>query len=220
MNKQIIATLVLWGLSYSVSLASDREVLNYNPYNVDEPSNPNVVIGIERTRSDTLESQELPSSGIKAPVESVQVGTAIKPVHQIESNTVSTEHVIADVTQPLINIAQRKLVGTPQEYLMVTKPNSRVYISKADGKVYFYAQSGSLKDNIIALLSVTNTHLPLVYEVSVQHSNPTDVWLYGDTTVDVLNALITNYKNPHPIQANTYSNRVVEIYYDRKNRQR
>lgn len=220
MNKTLITTLIVGGLITSNGvIAGDREVLKNNPYNVDQPYEPNVVIGVERTREETLASENKPKVGIKKPVELNKIAKE-KTLKEDSTTTLSTDIIVAEMTQPTVNAAQNKLAGTPQEFLMVTKPNSRIYISKTDGKVYFLAQAGSLKDNLTTLLAATNTHLPLVYQVSDQHSNPTDVWLYGDSALDILNAIIGNYKNPHPIRANTYGNRVVEIYYDRKNRTR
>lgn len=125
------------------------------------------------------------------------------------------------VERPLkegVRALQDVLKGTPQEYLLVINPSSRVYISGADGKVYFRAVEGKLRDNLEVLLSATSAHLPMVYQVSEQHHNPTDVWMSGETVLDILNSLLVNYRDPHPIRANTYANRVVEIYYDKKNR--
>ncbi|MEH6454817.1 MAG: hypothetical protein V7749_00715 [Cocleimonas sp.] len=134
------------------------------------------------------------------------------------SSLVSSSENITTVEQPKSNSLQQKLMGTASEFLMIINPSPRVFVSKSDGKVYFQAKKGGLEDNLNTLLQSTNTELPIIYEVSNQHVNPTDIWIYGDTVLDVLDTLLSNYVDPHPIRAETYTNRIVEIYYDKKNR--
>lgn len=133
-------------------------------------------------------------------------------------NTIASETVVSQVTQPTVHQSQRQLLGTKQEYLMVVKPTSRIYVNDVDGQVYFFAKKGSLKDNLTALFESTSVSFPLIYHVSEQHHNPTDMWLYGENVLDILNSLLASYNEPHPIRATSWGNRIVEIYYDKKNR--
>jgi len=265
-------------------IAGDHEFLTTNPYDVDVPYNPHVIIGVEKPR--VVESKIENRTGVGIPSE-LQT-PAIKPKKEkiseaemgvpsdrssfyedknmderINSNLdtesdfdlfdshltdtdeaantrstsnfddsvnnnstnlpsafISSNEIVSVVDQPKVNSYQRKLEGTPTAFLMVTKPSPRAFVSASDGRVYFHARKGTLEENLIELLSVTDTVFPLVYEVSNQHVNSTDVWIYGDTILDVLNSLLINYVEPHPIRASTYANRMVEIYYDKKNRQR
>ncbi len=127
--------------------------------------------------------------------------------------------VVAPIT-PTVTVEpkQHSLYGTSLEYLIVPRDTDRVYVSPDDGRVHFHAETGSLKSNVEALLAATNTAMPLVWEVSEQHFNPTDIWMTGDTVLDVLDQLLLSYNEPHPIKTRAWVNRIVEVYYDTKNR--
>ncbi len=126
--------------------------------------------------------------------------------------------VVAPITPTITEPKQHSLYGTSLEYLIVPRDTDRVYVSPDDGRVHFHAETGSLKSNVEALLAATNTAMPLVWEVSEQHFNPTDIWMTGDTVLDVLDQLLLSYNEPHPIKTRAWVNRIVEVYYDTKNR--
>lgn len=112
---------------------------------------------------------------------------------------------------------QNSLYGTAQAYLMVNSPDNRVYVGD-DGNVHFHAFTGSLHSNVTALLNATDTVRPIVWQVSEQHVFPTDIWLVGDSVLNILDKLLSSYNEPHPIKAWTWENRIVEVYYDKKDR--
>jgi hypothetical protein len=277
-KKTLLVTCMLTSIS---AFAGDHEFLTTNPYGVDVPYQPQVIIGVEKPRAE-VKPEVVERSGVRVPTElqsptikssdnveaelgspldrssfyddesesinnghplvddsdlfESSVNTMDEPLADMPMGSgvnndqyystpqsmpiISSDEIVSVVEQPQVNSYQRKLKGTPTEFLMVTNPSARTFVSTSDGKVYFHARKGTLEENLKELLSVTNTVFPLVYEVSNQHVNSTDVWIYGDTVLDVLNSLLINYVDPHPIRASTYANRIVEIYYDKKNRQR
>lgn len=122
--------------------------------------------------------------------------------------------------QPVKKVEEAKqntLYGTTQAYLMVNSPDDRVYVGD-DGNVHFHAYSGSLHSNVTALLNATDTVRPIVWQVSEQHIFPSDIWLVGDSVLNILDKLLSSYNEPHPIKAWTWENRIVEVYYDKKDR--
>lgn len=160
----------------------------------------------------------------KRPVEVASVPAQFEPVYsQSPAVTTPVAVSVAQVApstyevQPTVPL-QQELLGTAADYLIVRKDTDRVYVSKTDGKVYFHARKGSLLSNVEALLSATDAELPIVFEVSDQHVNLTDVWISGATSLDVLDALLKSYIQPHPIKSKAYGNRVVSVYYDKKGR--
>lgn len=284
--KKIIFIVLISNTVVGFVKASDKEVYPNNPYHLNELHNPQVVIGVERTRNESAVKSVKTSVPVEArapqvnrsvpveiaaprlaatlPVETVKTEVKIKgqtsDFNELDQSERMLENVLSKsesveehalfepVDTPIVNAntllnesnwvpeklvnepvqydqnnssvlaSQNSLKGTSQEYLMVINPSNRVYVSQSDGKVYFRAFEGKLRDNLEVLLGSTTAHLPMVYQVSEQHHNPTDVWMSGDTVLDILNALLINYRDPHPIRANTYANRIVEIYYDKKNR--
>lgn len=284
--KKIIFIVLISNTVVGFVKASDKEVYPNNPYHLNELHNPQVVIGVERTRNESAVKSVKTSVPVEArapqvnrsvpveiaaprlaatlPVETVKAEVKIKgqtsDFNELDQSERMLENVLSKsesveehalfepVDTPIVNAntllnesnwvpeklvnepvqynqnnssvlaSQNSLKGTSQEYLMVINPSNRVYVSQSDGKVYFRAFEGKLRDNLEVLLGSTTAHLPMVYQVSEQHHNPTDVWMSGDTVLDILNALLINYRDPHPIRANTYANRIVEIYYDKKNR--
>lgn len=135
----------------------------------------------------------------------------------------SNDNSIVFKQKVIVKVVEEKqlsLFGSNLAYLIVTNQSDRVYVSKDDGRVHFRAQEGSLKSNVEALLSATTTKLPngLVWGVSEQHLNLTDMWMVGDNALDILEQLLLSYNEPHPIKSTAWANRVVEIFYDTKNR--
>lgn len=168
-----------------------------------------------------LNKQESDEFALFEPVKTPSVSETASQRHEAKPETETFKRPTVAPSQPknaTVRALQDVLKGTPEEYLLVVNPSSRVYVSQSDGKVYFRAFEGKLHDNLEVLLSATSAHLPMVYQVSEQHHNPTDVWMSGESVLDILNSLLVNYRDPHPIRANTYANRIVEIYYDKKNR--
>lgn len=146
-----------------------------------------------------------------------------KVKHSVSKTGIEASATLSDAVkrQPkprTVTANQLELWGTPMQYAMVVKPSSRIFVSTITGDVRFHALSGSLKSNVEALLASTDAATPIVWSVSEQHSNPTDIWIEGPTVLDILDKLLMSYNEPHPIKSRAWSNRVVEIYYDTKNR--
>lgn len=149
--------------------------------------------------------------------------TQDKVKHSVSKTGIEASATLSDAVkkQPkprTVTAKQLELWGTPMQYMMVVNPSPRVSISTVTGDVQFHAQKGSLKSNVEALLSAAGASIPLVWSVSEQHFNPTDIWIDGATTLDVLEKLMLSYNDPHPIKVRAWGNRVIEVYYDTKNR--
>ncbi|ENN6469960.1 hypothetical protein AB9X29_003761 [Vibrio vulnificus] len=145
-----------------------------------------------------------------------------REVEYVETETLgqvaSSSVVRANVSQPTVKKApvQNALRGGVYDYLLVVRPNARVKVNERDGLVYFQMRTGSLKENIVALLEPTNALPPVMSDISDNHEVAADMWLSGDSVLEILDSMLVSYFKPFPIYAEPRGNRIVEVKYDRK----
>jgi len=78
-------------------------------------------------------------------------------------------------------------------------------------KVHFKVIKGSLKANLEALLSATNS-TELVYKASLNHYFYNDFELEGDSVLKVVDRIIEPFKTPHQVVGMAYVNDIFRAY--------
>lgn len=236
MNKYKLILAVASGLFVGSINAGVMEVLDNDP-------NTGVVIGARDYQEDPLfDTQVKTTKGVdhasnadsvskmakKLPKNTIpqeKVEPKVKPLVTSSAtsanavgHSISSKSVTTPIHQPTqkVKSAQSALATTDYQYLMVTKPSERTFVNDRDGLVYFQMRKGPLKENIFALLFATKAEAPVMSGISDNHHVPANMWINGETVIDVLDAMLYSYDDPYPIWAHPYKNRIVEVKYNVK----
>ena len=90
--------------------------------------------------------------------------------------------------------------------------SKRMYIDESTGSIFFHVKKGLLKSNIAALMKETRNTKHLVYKVGT-HRVFSDYWVSGHSMYEVINNIITPYKQPSQIMFGVFIGQTIGVFY-------
>lgn len=90
--------------------------------------------------------------------------------------------------------------------------SSRMYIDERSGKIYFLVKQGSLKHNVNALMKDTRNTKHLIWKVG-NHKVFSEYWVSGESMFEVVNNLLSPYKQPDQVMFGVFLGNTIGIFY-------
>ncbi len=90
---------------------------------------------------------------------------------------------------------------------------STEHIPQSDTVIHFTLHKGALKQNLQRLLD-EHSEQHIFWEVSEHHKIAIDVEVTAFNIYQLVNEIISPYKQPSQIKAKFYGNKIVRFYYD------
>jgi hypothetical protein len=90
--------------------------------------------------------------------------------------------------------------------------SERMYVDEREGKIYFLVKQGSLKGNITALMDETRSTKHLIWKIG-NHKVFAEYWISGDSMFEVINNILTPYKQPDQVMFGVFLGSTIGIFY-------
>jgi len=173
-------------------------------------------------------------------VSSTTFAETIKVVGSMSSENSNASEIVSESLELEANAGQRELTRVPEynpmrptikkdyrelqaeldevpQYLKLKVTMSKRLVVLPDGKIRFLASSVSLKDNIVTLLSHTETGIPYFQKDFPENMRLfNEFYLYGDNVLDIVDQLIEPFTSKHNVHAFPHLNNVIEFTFTRR----